>query len=104
VRRFIFNAGFISALFGGWGAIKASRRGPHDWRLVLLWVSWALAVAIAVGNVLEEAQEAQDDLEHEREDERKQRRDVGRQAGKRSRDLAGSLRKHDQDLDRGRRN
>ena len=44
----------LSALFGGWSTVQATRRGPRDWRLALMWISWALTVAIAVGTVLKD--------------------------------------------------
>ena len=34
--------------------LKATKNGPRDWRLILMWVSWGLTVAIAVGSVLKE--------------------------------------------------
>ncbi len=55
MRRFIFNTSILSALFGVWGVAQATRKGPRDWRLILMWVSWGLTVAIAVGTVVTEA-------------------------------------------------
>jgi hypothetical protein len=55
MRRFIFNTSILSALFGVWGVVQATRKGPRDWRLILMWVSWGLTVAIAVGTVITEA-------------------------------------------------
>ena len=49
MRKFIFSGTMLSALFGGWSTVQATRRGPRDWRLILMWISWALTVAIAVG-------------------------------------------------------
>ena len=54
MRKFIFSGTMLSALFGGWSTVQATRRGPRDWRLALMWISWALTVAIAVGTVLKE--------------------------------------------------
>lgn len=54
MRKFIFSGTMLSALFGGWSTVQATRRGPRDWRLTLMWISWALTVAIAVGTVLKE--------------------------------------------------
>ena len=62
MRRFIFNASIASALFSGIGVIRATAAGPRDWRLILMWVSWGLAVAIAVGTVVKET-EAMRELE-----------------------------------------
>ena len=45
----------LGAVVGVWGPIQASRKGPRDWRLALMWVSWGLAVAVAVGGVIEES-------------------------------------------------
>ncbi len=63
MRKFIFNTSFLSAIFGGWGAIQSTRRGPRDWRLILLWISWALSMAIAVGTVVKEANNASNEGE-----------------------------------------
>ena len=56
MRKFLFNTTLLSALFGGWGTVQATRRGPRDWRLILMWVSWLATVAIAVGTVVKESQ------------------------------------------------
>lgn len=55
MRRFIFNTSIIGALFGVFGVIQTTRRGPRDWRLILAWISWGLTVAIAVGTVIEDS-------------------------------------------------
>jgi len=54
MRRFIMNPAVLSAVIGLWGPIQATRKGPRDWRLPLIWVSWGINVAIAVGSVIEE--------------------------------------------------
>ena len=61
VRKFLFSSSVITAIFGGWSTIQATRRGPYDWRLALLWLSWAISLAIAIGTVTEEARERADD-------------------------------------------
>jgi len=53
MRKFIFSTTVLGALFGGWTTVQQTRRGPRDWRLILMWISWALTVAIAVGTVAE---------------------------------------------------
>lgn len=55
MRRILFNTTLLSALFGGWGTVQATRKGPRDWRLILMWVSWGATVAIAVGTIVKEA-------------------------------------------------
>jgi len=57
VRKFIFSSSVISAMFSGWSTLQMTRQGPRDWRLALMWVSWALSLAIAIGTVLDEANE-----------------------------------------------
>lgn len=56
MRKFLFNTSIISALFGVFGVVQATRHGPRDWRLILMWISWGLTVAIAVGTVVKDAQ------------------------------------------------
>lgn len=60
MRKYILNASILGALFGGVGIVQATRKGPRDWRLILMWVSWLATVAVAVGTVAEESKE----LEH----------------------------------------
>lgn len=62
MRKFILNTSVLSALFGGFGVVQTSRRGPRDWRLILMWISWGISVAIAVGTVIQDGRE----LENER--------------------------------------
>jgi len=57
VRKFIFSSSVISAMFSGWSTLQITRQGPRDWRLALMWISWALSLAIAIGTVLDEANE-----------------------------------------------
>lgn len=54
MRKFLFNTTVISAVFGVFGIVQMTRRGPRDWRLVLRWLSWGMTVAIAVGTVIED--------------------------------------------------
>lgn len=57
MRKFIFSSSVISAVFSGWSTLQMTRQGPRDWRLALMWISWALSLAIAIGTVLDEANE-----------------------------------------------
>jgi hypothetical protein len=54
MRKYLFNGNVLGAVTGAWGVIQATRKGPRDWRLVLMWISWALSVAIAIGTIAEE--------------------------------------------------
>ncbi|MET4583405.1 hypothetical protein ABIE21_002931 [Conyzicola nivalis] len=58
MRKFIFNGAIVSAIFGGLGVLQTTRKGPRDWRLILMWVSWGASLAIAIGTVIEQANDA----------------------------------------------
>jgi hypothetical protein len=62
MRKFIFNGSIISAIFGGLGTVQATRKGPHDWRLILMWISWGITLAIAIGTVIEQANDADHEI------------------------------------------
>ncbi|MGO4784175.1 hypothetical protein [Cryobacterium sp. W22_MBD10_FK3] len=57
MRKFLFSTAMISVVVGGWHILQATRSGPRDWRLVLTWIGWGLSVAVAVGNVVKDADE-----------------------------------------------
>jgi hypothetical protein len=59
VRKFIFNGSIISAIFGGFSTIQATRKGPNDWRTILLWVSWIATLAVAIGTVVKQSNETE---------------------------------------------
>ena len=61
MRKFLFNTSVLSSLFGAVGVVKATQRGPRDWRLLLMWIAWGCSVAIAVGTVIEDSKH--DELE-----------------------------------------
>jgi hypothetical protein len=54
-RKYILNTGVLGAAFSLFGLARTTKRGPRDWRLVLMWISAALALAIAIGTVAEQA-------------------------------------------------
>ena len=60
MRKFLFNASVLSALFSAFGVVQTTRRGPRDWRLALMWLSWAASMAIAIGTVVEDTKDAED--------------------------------------------
>ncbi len=63
MRKFILNTSVLSAVASGWGVVQTTRNGPRDWRLILMYVSWGISVAIAVGTVIEQAKDDQLELE-----------------------------------------
>ncbi len=63
MRKYLFSGTLLSAVFGGWGVLQTTRQSPRrDWKLVLMWISWGLSVAIAVGTVIDRSRDA-DELE-----------------------------------------
>lgn len=66
MRKYLFNAGFISSLTSGVPVLKATKSGPRDWRLALLWASWGIGVALALGAINQRDDGIkQDELERE---------------------------------------
>ena len=61
MRKFIFSSAMIGVVAGGWNILQATRSGPRDWRLVLMWLGWALSAAVAIGTVMKDADERQID-------------------------------------------
>ncbi|MBG6059722.1 hypothetical protein RCH16_003123 [Cryobacterium sp. MP_M5] len=61
MRKFIFSSAMIGVIAGGWNILQATRSGPRDWRLVLMWLGWALSAAVAIGTVMKDADERQID-------------------------------------------
>ena len=59
-RKYIFNTGVLTSAFSFLGLARTTRRGPHDWRLVLMWVSALVGLALAVGTVIEQSRDAED--------------------------------------------
>ena len=59
MRKFIFSTTVLGAVVGGWSTLQQTRRGPRDWRLILMWITWALTVAVAVGTVAENQRTAE---------------------------------------------
>ena len=60
MRKFLFSASVLSAVFSGISVARTTRSGPRDWRLILQWVIWGASVAIAVGTVIEKSNNAED--------------------------------------------
>jgi len=56
MRKFLFSGAMLGALFGGVGVVQTTLRGPRDWRLILMWISWACSIAIAAGTIVKNAE------------------------------------------------
>ena len=59
MRKYLFSGAVISAIISGIGVVKTTASGPRDWRLLLMWVSWAASLAIAIGTVSEETKQSE---------------------------------------------
>ena len=59
MRKFIFNFSVISAVISGVGAVRATTRGPRDWRTAMLWIGWAATTASVIGTVILDARQAE---------------------------------------------
>ena len=59
MRKNLFNGSMISAVFGGISALQATCQGPRDWKLILLWLSWGISLALAISTVLDESKQAE---------------------------------------------
>jgi len=51
MKKLLMNGGFLSALFSGFGLVKATMTGKRDWKLVLLWLSWVLSLIAIIAAV-----------------------------------------------------
>ena len=59
MRKFLLSPGIWTSLFGAVGIARATKDGPRDWRLILMWVSWGITVSLAVGAVLEKSRQVE---------------------------------------------
>ncbi|MCU1635141.1 MAG: hypothetical protein JWQ68_380 [Cryobacterium sp.] len=59
MRKYILSSAMIGAIAGGWNVLQASKHGPRDWRLALMWLGWACSTAVAIGTIIKDADERQ---------------------------------------------
>ncbi|TAJ49359.1 MAG: hypothetical protein EPO52_03530 [Herbiconiux sp.] len=60
MRKYILNTSIISSIIGAVGVVQTTRKGPRDWRLILMWISWGITVALAVGSVMQQDEDARE--------------------------------------------
>lgn len=65
MRKFITSGAMISSAMSFFTTLRQTKTQRRRWKTVLMWISWALSVAIAVAAVLDERDE-----EREKEIER----------------------------------
>jgi len=59
MRRYIFGTGIIGAVTTGLAMLREMREGdPFTWRTALIWLSWGIMVALAVGAIVDRRREA----------------------------------------------
>ena len=63
MRKYLFSGAVIGAIFSGIGVVRTTATGPRDWRLLLMWISWAATVAVAIGTVAEETRQQREELD-----------------------------------------
>jgi len=58
MRRYIFGTGIIGAVTTGLAMLREMREGdPFTWRTALIWLSWGIMVALAVGAIVDRRRE-----------------------------------------------
>ncbi|GAA4355136.1 hypothetical protein [Microbacterium rhizosphaerae] len=58
MRRYIFGTGIIGAVTTGLAMLRELREGqPFTWRTALIWLSWGITVALAVGAIVDRRRE-----------------------------------------------
>jgi len=54
MRKYLFGTGVIPAITGGISLLRELRSGsPFTWRTALAWLSWAIAVTLTVGAIVD---------------------------------------------------
>ena len=71
MRKYIMNSAIIGAVFGGYQTLQATRKGPRDWRLIFIWISWVATLALAIGSVVDEANDTPADKTRKKITDRK---------------------------------
>jgi hypothetical protein len=71
MRKYIMNSAIIGAVFGGFQTLQATRKGPRDWRLVFIWISWIATLALAIGSVADEANDTPADKKRKKIQDRR---------------------------------
>lgn len=57
MRKYLLNGSVLGAVFGAWSVIQSTRRGPRNGLLILIWLSWGLSLAVAIGTVREKSKQ-----------------------------------------------
>jgi len=61
MRKYIFNGAMLGVILGGWGMLRTTKKGPRDWRIGLMWLSWVVGAVAAVDAVVTQARARQID-------------------------------------------
>lgn len=63
MRKYLLNFSVLTTIASSIGLVKTTASGPRDWRLALLWASWLISLALAIGSVAERAADERGELE-----------------------------------------
>lgn len=67
MRKYLFNGAVLGAVGGGWSLVQTTRSGRRDWKLLLMWISWALSLAIAIATTQQDSETLQQEDVQSRE-------------------------------------
>lgn len=98
MRKYLLNSAVLGSAFGAVNLLKATKTGPRDWRLALLWLGWICSLALALGAVSQESDEKREQASTRRTRERrsssKQTRRPRRRLRSRARSFSARKRYH----------
>lgn len=54
MRKYVFGTGIIGAVTTGLAMLRETRDGqPFTWRTALIWASWGITLALAIGAIVD---------------------------------------------------
>lgn len=54
MRKYLFGTGILGVITGGAALLRALRNdAPFTWRVALAWLSWGIALALAIGAIVD---------------------------------------------------
>ena len=60
MRKFLTNGAILSAVFSIVPLIKQTATQRRKWTVILMWIAWAISVAVAVSTVLDDIDDARE--------------------------------------------
>ncbi|SEC54970.1 hypothetical protein SAMN04489806_3191 [Paramicrobacterium humi] len=84
MRKYLLNSAVLGSAFGAVNLLKATKTGPRDWRLALLWLGWICSLALALGAVSQESDEKREQAEHPKDAREKKQLKADKKAAKKA--------------------